>query len=1224
MQTLKSLVFGILVLFFWVNNVALAQPDKIDRLINQLQDNNAYTRRRAIRALSKTPDPRAVEPLIAQFTKDGGRGLHGEVVRALVAIGSPAVGPLIDALKDEDHRLRQNSATALGYIGDRRAVEPLIEALKDENWQVRISSVGALAKLGDSRAVEPLITALKDESGWVRPAAATALGYIGDHRAKEPLIAALKDESQRVRSSAATALSKLGDHRAIKPLIVLLKDGNLQIRSSSATALGRLGDPRAVEPLIDALKDENWQVRISSVNALGKLRDPRAVEPLITLLKDPTWNARMEVVEALVDIGYSPLEALILLLKDENQQVRRNAVYTLGKIADPRTVEPLIGALKDESSLVRKAAAEALDKLGWKPKNKREEASYLIGKQDWDGCVKIGAPAVEPLIGALRDKDSLIRKAAVEALDRLKWKPKGKNEKVLYLIGKEDWDGCVKIGAPAVEALITLLQTEEWHIRREVVITLGKIADLRAVEPLINLLEKDKNRHMYNKVIEALGEIGDPRAVEPLIILLKDKDRHLRRDSAKALGKLGDPRAVEPLILLLKDKDQNLRSNSVIALGKIADPRAVEPLIGVLKDKDSLVRKAAVEALDKLGWKPQNKREEAFYLIGKQDWDGCVKIGAPAVEPLILLLKGGEDRHIYNEIVKTLGEIGDRRAVEPLLNLLEKVESNKEIVVALGDIGDPRAVEPLILLLAEGPSWGNRKETIIALGKIGDSRAVKPLVVALRNKAYRKEKMEALDKLGAPAVELLIALLKDEDPYVRWGTVISLAEIGDQRAVEPLIEALKDEELPVRYQVAYALDKLDWKPKDGREEVLYLIGKWDWDGCRKIGAPAVEPLIALLNDKVWYIRKEVIITLGKIADPHAAEPLIALLEKDGDWYLRYEAARALGKIGDRSVIEPLIAALKDENSLVRKGVAEALDKLDWKAKGEYEKVLYFIGKQNWDECVKIGAPAVEPLVALLWDKNLYIRKEVAETLEELEWQAKDEHEEALHFIGKWDWNGCRKMGGAAVEPLLVVLSDRTPYMRKEAAEILGEIGDLRAVEPLINLLADEDILVRREAARALGRISDPRGIKPLITALKDKDSQVQKNATEALDRLEWKSKNENGKILYLVGRQDWVECVEIGAPTVESFITLLIDEDRRVRMKSADLLGKIGDPRAVEPLILLLKDEDIGVRISVARALGKIGDRRAIEPLIAALSDKDRNLQRTVKKALKEIKAKSK
>lgn len=55
--------------------------------------------------------------------------------------------PLIGALTDRDHEVREEAAKALGMIGDKKAVEPLNEALKDTDAKVRREAELALARL---------------------------------------------------------------------------------------------------------------------------------------------------------------------------------------------------------------------------------------------------------------------------------------------------------------------------------------------------------------------------------------------------------------------------------------------------------------------------------------------------------------------------------------------------------------------------------------------------------------------------------------------------------------------------------------------------------------------------------------------------------------------------------------------------------------------------------------------------------------------------------------------------------------------------------------------------------------------------------------------------------------------------------------------------------------------------------------------------------------------
>ena len=118
--------------------------------------------------------------------------------KALSEIGQSAVEPLINALKDDEWRVRWQAAETLGEIGDVRAIKPLINILKDENNGVRSNSIISLVKIGEP-AVELLINALKDKEWQMKGHAAETLGEIGDVNAVIPLISTLKDENPWVR-----------------------------------------------------------------------------------------------------------------------------------------------------------------------------------------------------------------------------------------------------------------------------------------------------------------------------------------------------------------------------------------------------------------------------------------------------------------------------------------------------------------------------------------------------------------------------------------------------------------------------------------------------------------------------------------------------------------------------------------------------------------------------------------------------------------------------------------------------------------------------------------------------------------------------------------------------------------------------------------------------------------------------------------------------------------
>lgn len=84
-------------------------------------------------------------------------------------------------------------------------------------------------------------------------------------------------------------------------------------------------------------------------------------------------------------------------------------------------------------------------------------------------------------------------------------------------------------------------------------------------------------------------------------------------------------------------------------------------------------------------------------------------------------------------------------------------------------------------------------------------------------------------------------------------------------------------------------------------------------------------------------------------------------------------------------------------------------------------------------------------------------------------------------------------------PLLFgALSTEGWWARREAAWVLGTLGDRRATVRLIATLKDESAAVRASAAWALGRLDAPVAITPLSEALTDEDEIVRAAVVEAL------------------------------------------------------------------------------------------------------------------------------
>jgi len=269
--------------------------------------------------------------------------------------------------------------------------------------------------------------------------------------------------------------------------------------------------------------------------------------------------------------------------------------------------------------------------------------------------------------------------------------------------------------------------------------------------------------------------------------------------------------------------------------------------------------------------------------------------------------------------VINLAESGD---IDGLIRLLDNRDNEIwiEALDALNEIGDSRAVVPLIVALRDNDEYF-RENVVRVLGNLGDSNAYESLIMALNDddEGVREAATEALAGIGDKrAVNSLITSLEDQDEYVRKGSAFALGVIGDLRAIQPLenagflIEALwlkkdtnglirmmKDDDYSNRIRVAQALGYLNDKA-------------------------AEESLINFLNDIIpEYVRHSAISALAKMGSVHAVKPLFDELNHNQDSN-RINAAYYLGEIGDTQSLEPLIKALADDNWSVKNKAKKAI------------------------------------------------------------------------------------------------------------------------------------------------------------------------------------------------------------------------------------------------------------------------------------------------------------
>ena len=304
---------------------------------------------------------------------------------------------------------------------------------------------------------------------------------------------------------------------------------------------------------------------------------------------------------------------------------------------------------------------------------------------------------------------------------------------------------------------------------------IGELQSKKDIEELITIVKKSKRRRDVRGAIRALGELKAKAATEPLIYSLLSNSFQL--SSVQALGNIGSEKAVKPLILLLQNWDaaEGIREAILEALGKIASKEAINTIISYL---DSDVKETALSVVKKLGKLAVGEliialdthlKNEAIIALGQ------IGVNAKAATaPLLKVLEKITDKDALGcNVLIALALIKDHDAVEPLINAIKYDTSHgdddyafqNQIIFTLGDIGDKEATAPLVRLMLRNSELRVRGTAAAALGKIGDNNAIEPLISVLENER--------------------------EDGFVRNNAAWALLHLDEGKTALPLLRYLK-------------------------------------------------------------------------------------------------------------------------------------------------------------------------------------------------------------------------------------------------------------------------------------------------------------------------------------------------------------------------------------------------------------------------------------------------
>src|SRR5271165_4232787 len=479
--------------------------------------------------------------LIAEVKSSGNPGspLAQKALEKLVALGSDAIDPLVEALSTSEKRESSAYVEALSKLIDTKTLPHVLKTMSEANGRAMSGVAWALSSSRNYPA-GALLEAL-NKQGMPKQALLDVIAAQKTRFTVRELLNSAYLQEPTERTGLFKIIGEIADASSIDDLLARIEGKDPVARLHIINVLGRFNQPKVSEAIQKQLKDSNKFIRSAALSALAKM-DPPFDMPLITgMLRDPEIEVQNKAVDVVIKANHpETIKYLVEVLKDENEYARRAGVEVLNAIGTPKSVKFLLEIIADSDWWVRTRAADALGKIG-------------------------GPRVVEAVLELIRDENQDIRRAAIEILNQTK------DER-------------------AVVQLIEATKDKDWWVSERAVDALAEIGSAKAVPRLVEMLSNTQSKALPS-VIRALGKIGNEKVVDDLMVMLNRTEPEIKVEAVAALAKLADERRANTIRVQLQ---------AASATSEVSVANAVEHALQELDNRFSTQQIAANQRAAKM------------------------------------------------------------------------------------------------------------------------------------------------------------------------------------------------------------------------------------------------------------------------------------------------------------------------------------------------------------------------------------------------------------------------------------------------------------------------------------------------------------------------------------------------------------------------------------------------------------------------------------------------
>ena len=314
------------------------------------------------------------------------------------------------------------------------------------------------------------------------------------------------------------------------------------------------------EVLASMVFDENLQVAFASLSALVEMDPETAVDKLIAILRSSTQEDEQLVTEDTSEDSNRP-DPVSAETASQSEDVMSQEVQKMlaGHDATTSTLASILATPVRQDSTDPEVNYQQLDNEieQLAPPN---EAIKILAARLLGSLSHPSDHAVEVLIGLAITTDTGLRKEVLTTLGR--------------------------IGDPkALPVILSALDAKQVDIRQVAVEALGNFKDCSGFDQRLAQMFDDPDPMTRQRSIQVLGEFGSELAQEQLQHMLDDEDLEVCRTALRIISKgTGNNKLIDRIVDLMFRFSGELRNDAAETLARLHATRGVSKLMGILKD----------------------------------------------------------------------------------------------------------------------------------------------------------------------------------------------------------------------------------------------------------------------------------------------------------------------------------------------------------------------------------------------------------------------------------------------------------------------------------------------------------------------------------------------------------------------------------------------------------------------------------------------------------------